>query len=95
MPLYYCIEVFGINVDFTSKLACYNIQIIILCKISLLATKNTVPRGIAKKSLKREGPCNLGASWEVCDSGVPPYDFLNSYGIFNNRFSIRNGRETA
>jgi hypothetical protein len=31
----------------------------------------------------REGPCSQGASWGVCGSGVPPYDFLNVYGIFN------------
>jgi hypothetical protein len=34
----------------------------------------------------REGPCSHGASWGVCGSGVPPYDFLNLYGVFNSRF---------
>jgi hypothetical protein len=35
----------------------------------------------------REGPCSQGASWAVCGSGVPPYDFLNFNGVFNSRFS--------
>ena len=39
----------------------------------------------------REGLCSQGASCAVCGSGVPPYDFLNVYGVFNSRFSIRNG----
>jgi hypothetical protein len=34
----------------------------------------------------REGPRSQGASWAVCGSGVPPYDFLNFYGVFNSRF---------
>jgi hypothetical protein len=38
-----------------------------------------------------EGPCSQGASWVACGSRVPPYDFLNLYGIFNSRFCIRNG----
>jgi hypothetical protein len=36
--------------------------------------------------LLREGPCSHGASWAVCGYGVPPYDFLNLYGIFNSKF---------
>jgi hypothetical protein len=36
----------------------------------------------------REGPRSQGASWAVCGSGVPPYDFLNLYGISNSRFCI-------
>ena len=36
--------------------------------------------------LLREGPCNQGASWGVCGSGAPSYDFLNLYDIFNNKF---------
>jgi hypothetical protein len=36
----------------------------------------------------REGPRSQGASWVVCGSGVPPYDFLNLYGISNSRFCI-------
>jgi hypothetical protein len=35
----------------------------------------------------REGPRSQGASRAVCGSGVPPYDFLNLYGISNSRFS--------
>ena len=27
-----------------------------------------------------------GASWAVCGSGVPPYEFLNLYGVFGSRF---------
>jgi hypothetical protein len=37
--------------------------------------------------LLREGPCSQGAFWAVCGSGVPPYDFLNLYGVFDSRFS--------
>jgi hypothetical protein len=37
----------------------------------------------------REGPRSQGASWAICGSGVPPYDFLNSYGVFNNRFCLK------
>ena len=33
--------------------------------------------------------CAEGASWAVCGSGVPPHDFLNLYGVFNNIFYIR------
>ena len=29
-----------------------------------------------------------GASWRVCGSGEPPYDFLNLYGVFDCRFSL-------
>ena len=29
-----------------------------------------------------------GASWGVCGSGVPPYDFLNLYGVSDSRFSV-------
>ena len=36
--------------------------------------------------LLREGPCSQDASWVVCGSGVPPYEFLNLYGIFNIMF---------
>jgi hypothetical protein len=36
----------------------------------------------------RESPCSKGASWGVCGSGVPPYSFLNLYGIFDCRFCI-------
>jgi hypothetical protein len=36
----------------------------------------------------REGPHSQGASWGVCGSGVPPYDFLNLYGVSDSRFSI-------
>jgi hypothetical protein len=43
----------------------------------------------------REGPRSQGASWGVCGSGVPPYDFLNLYGVFDCRFSISFSRETA
>jgi hypothetical protein len=43
----------------------------------------------------REGPRNYGASWAFCGSGVLPYDFLNLYGVFNNRFRPRIGRGTA
>jgi hypothetical protein len=46
----------------------------------------TVARSRATVYIFGEGPCNQGASWGVCGSGVPPYDFLNLYGIFNNRF---------
>ena len=31
----------------------------------------------------------------VCGPGVPPYDFLNLYGVFNSKFFTRNGCETA
>jgi hypothetical protein len=34
-------------------------------------------------TILREGPCSQGASWVVCSSGVPLYDFLNLYGISN------------
>ena len=36
--------------------------------------------------LLREGQCSQGASWAVCGSGVPPYEFLNLYGVFDSRF---------
>jgi hypothetical protein len=36
----------------------------------------------------REGPRSQGASWGVCGSGVPPYEFLNLYGVSHSRFSI-------
>ena len=32
----------------------------------------------------REGPRSHGASWAVSTSEVPPYDFLNLYGVFSN-----------
>jgi hypothetical protein len=41
----------------------------------------------ARVSFLREGPCSQGASWAVCGSGVPPYDFLDLYGVFNSGFS--------
>ena len=40
----------------------------------------------ARVSFLREGPCSQGASWAVCGSGVPPYDFLNLYGGLICRF---------
>ena len=43
----------------------------------------------------REGPCSQGASWAVCGSGVPPYDFFNLCGVFNNRFCPSFSWETA
>jgi hypothetical protein len=43
----------------------------------------------------REGPCSQGASWVVCGSGVPQYDFLNLYCIFNSRFCISFSWKTA
>jgi hypothetical protein len=43
----------------------------------------------------REGPCSQGASWAVCGSGVPPNDFLNLYVVFDSRFCVRNGWDTA
>jgi hypothetical protein len=33
----------------------------------------------------REGPCSQGILG-VCGSGVPPYEFLNLYGVFKSRF---------
>jgi hypothetical protein len=45
--------------------------------------------GTIKLSILREGPRSQDASWGVCGSGVPPYDFLNLYGVFNSRFSIK------
>jgi hypothetical protein len=43
--------------------------------------------------LLREGPCSHGASWAVCGYRVPPYDFLNLYGIFNSKFSASVSQE--
>jgi hypothetical protein len=34
----------------------------------------------------REGPRSQGASWGVCGFGVPPYEFLKLYGVFDSRF---------
>ena len=36
-----------------------------------------------------------GASWAVCGSGVPPYDFLNVYGVLNSGFPNSFSWETA
>jgi hypothetical protein len=47
------------------------------------------------RSFLREGPCSQGASWGVRGSEVPPWEFLNLYGIFNRRFSTSFSRETA
>ena len=44
--------------------------------------------GVKNKKLLREGPCSQAASCVVCGSGVPLYDFLNLYGIFNSRFPV-------
>jgi hypothetical protein len=48
------------------------------------------PRGdgpsLTKIDILREGPCSQGASCVVCGSGVPPYDFLYLYGIFDSMF---------
>ena len=43
----------------------------------------------------REGPRSQGASWGVCGSGVPPYDFLNLYGVFGSKFTNDDGDFTA
>ena len=44
----------------------------------------------AAQYILREGPCSQDASWVVCGSGVPPYDFLKKLcSIFNSRFCIR------
>ena len=43
-------------------------------------------RNIYVLSKVREGPCSQGASWAVCGSRVPPYQFLDLHGIFNSRF---------
>jgi hypothetical protein len=45
------------------------------------------------KVILRECPCSLGASWAVCGSGVPPYDFLNLYGVFNSKFSVSDSQK--
>ena len=39
-------------------------------------------------TILREGPRSQGASWGVCGCGLPPYDFLNLYGVFDSWFSI-------
>ena len=44
-----------------------------------------------KIDILREGPCSQGASWVVCGFGVPPYEFLNLYGIFDSRFKMSFG----
>jgi hypothetical protein len=62
--------------------------------ITILASSFPRPKKKEKKEPDQplKGPCSQqGASWVVCGSGVPPYDFLNVYGIFNIMFSIRNG----
>ena len=33
------------------------------------------------EGILREGPCREGASWAVCGSGAPPYNFLNFYSM--------------
>ena len=43
----------------------------------------------------REVPRSQGASWVVCDYGVPPYYFSNLYGVFNSRFCISFSCKTA
>ena len=50
----------------------------------------------ARVSFLREGPCSQGASWAVCGSGVPPYDFSNLYVWYFqhqvlNKKRLRNG----
>ena len=53
-----------------------------VCRTNLIAFLK-----ICKVVFLREGPCSHGASWAICGSGVPPYDLLNLYGVFNSRFS--------
>jgi hypothetical protein len=43
----------------------------------------------------REGPRLQGGYAGGSGSGVPPYDFLNLYGVFDCRFCIRFSCETA
>jgi hypothetical protein len=69
-----------------------------LCCVGLVRGRGRAARlnlVLKFSSILRESPCSQGASWVVCGSAVPPYDFLNLYGIFSRRFSIgfflRNG----
>jgi hypothetical protein len=53
------------------------------CRISA-SHKSILVDPYQQKSLEfflGEGPRSQGASWGVCGSGVPPYDFLNLYGV--------------
>jgi hypothetical protein len=54
-------------------------------------------RDLSSLFFLREGLSSQGASWVVCGSGVyiPPYEFLNLYGIFNSRFCISFSWETT
>ena len=60
-----------------------------------IVVAHAVLKNISRTYFSREGPRSQGACWGVCGSGVPSYDFLNLYSVFDDRFSISFPSEMA